>query len=295
MVALNENFAPAKPAHGSKNRVGNFFGEVGKTRPANRLSGQNPRLENGHVYDETASGMFYYGFRYYDPQTGRWPSRDPLEENFRTGEFNVYAFTLNEPIGIVDVLGRISHIVYPEDPGGGGSRPGITGSSPGGMPSLSLKGSGQITGSVTVIVWSPPPVYMSLSASLTLEHGKCCDKDTGKKRNYQTVKGSITGKIVTGASTIGGSFGGSISLTGTFLDTFPDEGGSINGTFGIEGELAGNRLGSLTAGCSVSYNYTTQKWGSWSCDGGWTSGGEQFAATIGLKTSFNADLTDVFD
>jgi len=26
------------------------------------------------------SGLYYYGYRYYDPQTGRWPSRDPLEE-----------------------------------------------------------------------------------------------------------------------------------------------------------------------------------------------------------------------
>ena len=80
MVAINENFAPANPALGPKNRVGNFFGEEGKTRRANRLPGQWPRRENGCDYDETASGMFYYGFRYYDPVTGRWPSRDPLGE-----------------------------------------------------------------------------------------------------------------------------------------------------------------------------------------------------------------------
>ena len=23
--------------------------------------------------------MDYYGFRYYDPETGRWPSMDPIE------------------------------------------------------------------------------------------------------------------------------------------------------------------------------------------------------------------------
>ncbi|WP_425607134.1 RHS repeat-associated core domain-containing protein [Coraliomargarita algicola] len=80
MVALNENFAPETPALGLKKRVGNFFGENGKSRPANRLSGQWPRRENGHGYDETASGMFYYGFRYYVPDTGRWPSRGPIEE-----------------------------------------------------------------------------------------------------------------------------------------------------------------------------------------------------------------------
>jgi len=102
MVALNENFAPAKPAHGSKNRVGNFFGEEGKLRRVNRLSAQNPRLENGYAYDETASGMFYYGFRYYDPVTGRWPSRDPIGER---GGLNLYGFVENDGINRIDYLG----------------------------------------------------------------------------------------------------------------------------------------------------------------------------------------------
>ena len=103
MVALNENFAPAKPAHGSKNRVGNFFGEEGKLRRVNRLSAQNPRLENGYAYDETASGMFYYGFRYYDAETGRWPSRDPIRER---GGLNLYAMVGNDPVNVWDYLGR---------------------------------------------------------------------------------------------------------------------------------------------------------------------------------------------
>ena len=77
MVVLNENFAPSKTDTQPKNRVGNFFGRGAKSSRVNRLSGQNPRRENGCGYDETASGMFFYGFRYYDPVTGRWPSRDP--------------------------------------------------------------------------------------------------------------------------------------------------------------------------------------------------------------------------
>jgi len=50
MVALNENFAPEKPALGSKNRVGNFFGGVaactGENRPAtrNRIGEKRPTL-----------------------------------------------------------------------------------------------------------------------------------------------------------------------------------------------------------------------------------------------------------
>jgi len=47
----------------------------------------------------------YYGFRYYDPVTGRWPSRDPLGENWQTGEFNCYAFVANDPVLFYDILG----------------------------------------------------------------------------------------------------------------------------------------------------------------------------------------------
>jgi RHS repeat-associated protein len=80
MVALNEQFTPKNPVRSPKNRVENFFGEEGKSSRANRLPGQNPRRENTCAYEKTASGMFYYGFRYYDPETGRWPSRDPIGE-----------------------------------------------------------------------------------------------------------------------------------------------------------------------------------------------------------------------
>jgi RHS repeat-associated protein len=45
---------------------------------------------------------YYYGFRYYDPVTGRWPSRDPIQES---GGLNLYAFIENEPVSYIDVAG----------------------------------------------------------------------------------------------------------------------------------------------------------------------------------------------
>ena len=45
---------------------------------------------------------YYYGFRYYDPVTGRWSSRDPIGEY---GGRNRYAFVGNSPTNLVDVLG----------------------------------------------------------------------------------------------------------------------------------------------------------------------------------------------
>jgi uncharacterized protein RhaS with RHS repeats len=43
-----------------------------------------------------------YLYRYYDPLTGRWPSRDPIEEQ---GGLNLYGFVGNDGIGQLDMLG----------------------------------------------------------------------------------------------------------------------------------------------------------------------------------------------
>jgi RHS repeat-associated protein len=102
MVALNENFAPSKTDTRSKNRVGNFFSGtpdcVGSDRPAtrNRIGEKRPCS-----YD-FASGVTYYGFRYYDAETGRWPSRDPIGER---GGLNLYGFVGNNPVDNWDYIG----------------------------------------------------------------------------------------------------------------------------------------------------------------------------------------------
>lgn len=51
---------------------------------------------------EPESGLCYYGYRYYDPVTGRWPSRDPIGER---GGANLYGFVLNNALSLIDVLG----------------------------------------------------------------------------------------------------------------------------------------------------------------------------------------------
>ncbi|MDT9221539.1 MAG: RHS repeat-associated core domain-containing protein, partial [Limnospira sp. PMC 1240.20] len=53
-------------------------------------------------YTESETGWLYYGFRYYDPQTGRWPNRDPIEEE---GGYNLYGFVRNFALNGFDFRG----------------------------------------------------------------------------------------------------------------------------------------------------------------------------------------------
>ena len=57
---------------------------------------------------DAESGLYYYGYRYYDPLTGRWPSRDPIEES---GGVNLCGFVGNDGINWVDFLGRDAVVV----------------------------------------------------------------------------------------------------------------------------------------------------------------------------------------
>ena len=51
---------------------------------------------------DTASAQYYFGYRHYDPRTGRWLSRDPAGE---AGGFNLYGYCGNDPVNRHDALG----------------------------------------------------------------------------------------------------------------------------------------------------------------------------------------------
>jgi RHS repeat-associated protein len=48
------------------------------------------------------SGMYYYGYRWYEPNLQRWVNRDPLEKK---GGVNLYAFVNGSPINTLDANG----------------------------------------------------------------------------------------------------------------------------------------------------------------------------------------------
>jgi RHS repeat-associated protein len=49
------------------------------------------------------SGMYYYGFRFYDPHLQRWVNRDPMLE---AGGLNLYAHCGNTPLNVIDPNGQ---------------------------------------------------------------------------------------------------------------------------------------------------------------------------------------------
>jgi RHS repeat-associated protein len=75
------------------------FGEV--IRATGPLAKLNPFMFSTKFYD-WESGLLYYGYRYYNPSTGRWPSRDPIGE---WGGLNLYGFVGNSPVNAFDPSG----------------------------------------------------------------------------------------------------------------------------------------------------------------------------------------------
>src|SRR5206468_2180104 len=75
------------------------FGEL--IRATGPMAKANP-FRFSTKYQDDESDFPYYGFRYYNPSSGRWLSRDPLAEK---GGLNLYLFAGNDPLDLVDPLG----------------------------------------------------------------------------------------------------------------------------------------------------------------------------------------------
>ncbi len=48
-------------------------------------------------------GLYYYGYRWYIPELGRWTTKDPID--YKGGTLNIYRFCGNNPLDIVDKYG----------------------------------------------------------------------------------------------------------------------------------------------------------------------------------------------
>ena len=77
--------------------------------PFGNMISQSGAMADANVYRfsskefHVASGLYYYGYRFYDPTTQRWINEDPIEED---GGLNLFSFVRNVPTGRIDLLGR---------------------------------------------------------------------------------------------------------------------------------------------------------------------------------------------
>jgi RHS repeat-associated protein len=66
-------------------------------------------------YHDDETGLVYYGYRFHDPELGRWLSRDPIGEY---GGLNLYAFVGNDPVSQSDPLGLYELDLKPAEESG---------------------------------------------------------------------------------------------------------------------------------------------------------------------------------
>jgi RHS repeat-associated protein len=86
----------------SKNRVWNFFTTSETCTGFFESQPVEPHQEKWPTPTTTVSGVHYYGYRYYQPEIGRWANRDPIAER---GGRNLYGFVRNSPVIFTDYQG----------------------------------------------------------------------------------------------------------------------------------------------------------------------------------------------
>ena len=75
------------------------FGSL--TKVSGDYAASNPFRFSSEYFDEETA-LVYYNYRYYNPELGRWISRDPIEEQ---GGYNLYGMIGNNLLYGWDMLG----------------------------------------------------------------------------------------------------------------------------------------------------------------------------------------------
>ena len=112
------------------------FGNM--TSMSGPLAGANRYRFSSKEWNDNA-GLYYYGFRFYDPNLQRWLNRDPFGESIG---INLYGIAFNNPIFWIDPLGLECQLSFGIAGTIGGGP--IVGFFLGGGTSLGVTSSGQI-------------------------------------------------------------------------------------------------------------------------------------------------------
>jgi RHS repeat-associated protein len=78
------------------------------TAPGHPASETITRVRFSSKHQDPHTGWVYYGYRWYDPENGRWPSKDPIEER---GGINLYGMVGNDAVNRIDLLGLADILV----------------------------------------------------------------------------------------------------------------------------------------------------------------------------------------
>ena len=121
---------------------------------------------------DSATGLYYYGYRYYDSQTGRFLSQDSAPPNYLNPQsINGYIYALDNPLLYVDPDGGVAQQTDPSRPDRSASGSGSetkasgSGSKSGGASGADPSGSRGAGGSRAQGGGAPGPANIDLSAS----------------------------------------------------------------------------------------------------------------------------------
>ncbi len=86
---------------------GNVIKKIEYDSFGNIINGTNPDFAvpfgfAGGLYDKD-TGLVRFGYRDYDPGTGRWTAKDPI--GFAGGDTDLYGYCLNDPVNWIDPWG----------------------------------------------------------------------------------------------------------------------------------------------------------------------------------------------
>ena len=101
----------------SEDPFGNFRTEDhpgGQGCTSESLTCNAPYTYTGHLYDQE-SGLFYFGARYYDPETGRFLSQDPVAgDALNPPSLHKYLYAYSSPMNYTDPWGEYAVVGYDE-------------------------------------------------------------------------------------------------------------------------------------------------------------------------------------
>jgi RHS repeat-associated protein len=98
----NRNVAALVKASAGTVSASYEYDPFGQTLQATGEYGAQNPVRFSSKYTDPETGLLYYGYRYYNPQTGRWLNRDLIKE---AGGINLYGFLGNDAVNNIDVLG----------------------------------------------------------------------------------------------------------------------------------------------------------------------------------------------